>query len=221
MKNILIYGASGHAKMIVDVIEKNKSHNIMGFIDTYKPLGYQLNSYKVIGRLEDLKELTKSLNIEGIIIAIGDNFTRQKVFNNIKSILPKVQFETVVHPTATLAEDINIGEGSVIMAKAVINSGAKVGKFCIINTASTLGHDSVMSDFSSLASGVTVAGTVKIGICSAICLRSIIIQNVEIGNNTVIGAGSLVLQSIGDLKTAFGNPVKIIKDRKEGSKYLS
>ncbi|MUU76955.1 NeuD/PglB/VioB family sugar acetyltransferase [Winogradskyella endarachnes] len=221
MKNILIYGASGHAKMIVDVIKKNNSHNIMGFIDTYKPLGYQLSNYKVIGHREHLKQLSIDLNIEGIIIAIGDNFTRQKVSDNIRRILPNIQFETVVHPTATLAGDIIIEEGSVIMAKAVINAGAKVGKFCIINTASTLGHDSVMADYSSLASGVTIAGTVKIGFCSAICLRSIIIQNVEIGNNTVIGAGSLVLQSIGDLKLAYGNPVKIIKDRKVDSKYLS
>tara|TARA_R110002033_G_scaffold60466_2_gene110663 strand:- start:4061 stop:4726 length:666 start_codon:yes stop_codon:yes gene_type:complete len=221
MKNILIYGASGHAKMIVDVIEKNKSHNIMGFIDTYKPLGYQLNSYKVIGHLEHLKQLKTDLNIDGIIIAIGDNFTRQKVANNIKNILPNLKFVTIVHPTATLAEDIIIEDGSVIMAKAVINSGSKVGKFCIINTSSTLGHDSTMADFSSLASGVTVAGSVKIGVCSAICLRAIIIQNIEIGNNTVIGAGSLVLKSIGDLKTAYGNPIDIIKDRNEDSKYLS
>jgi sugar O-acyltransferase (sialic acid O-acetyltransferase NeuD family) len=221
MKNILIYGASGHAKMIVDVIEKNNSHNIVGFIDTYKPIGHQLSDYKVIGHLEHLEQLTLDLNIEGIIIAIGDNFTRQKVANNIKSILPQIKFITLVHPTATLAEDISIEEGSVIMAKAVINSGAKVGKFCIINTASTLGHDSIMADFSSLASGVTIAGTVKIGFCSAICLRAIIIQNIEIGNNTVVGAGSLVLKSIGDLKTAFGNPIDIIKDRNEDSKYLS
>lgn len=221
MKNILIYGASGHAKMIIDVIKKNKSHNIIGFVDTYKPLGYQLSGYKVIGHLEHLKQLTIDLDIDGIIIAIGDNFTRQKVVTNIKNILHQIQFVTVIHPTAVLAEDIIIEHGSVIMAKAVINSGAKVGKFCIINTASTLGHDSIMADFSSLASGVTVAGNVKIGVGSAMCLRAIIIQNIEIGNNTVIGAGSLVLKSIGDLKTAFGNPINTIKDRNKESKYLS
>ena len=220
MKNILIYGASGHAKMVIDIIKKNKSHNIMGFIDCYKPLGSQISGYKIVGRLEHLKQLSQDLNIDGIIIAIGDNYTRQKIANNVSKELPSIKFVSVIHPTATLAEDITINEGSVIMAKAVVNSAAKVGKHCIINTASTLGHDSVMEDFSSLASGVTIAGNVKIGRCSSICLSAIVIQNIVIGKNTIVGAGSLVLKSIGDLKTAFGRPIHTIKDRKEDCKYL-
>ena len=77
-----------------------------------------------------------------------------------------------------------------------------------------------MEDFSSLASSVTIGGNVKIGLCSAICLKAAIIQNISIGNHTVIGSGSLVLKSIGDCKQAYGSPINTIKDRKPDSKYL-
>ncbi|NRD19936.1 acetyltransferase [Winogradskyella eckloniae] len=220
MKNILIYGASGHAKMIIDIIEKNKSHAIKGFIDSYKPIGLELNGYTILGHLEDLQKVSQEHKIDGIVVAIGDNFKRKNIVKAIEKATPNLQFFTVIHPTATLAQDISIDVGTVIMANTVINAGAKVGKQCIINTASTLGHDSILDDFSSLASGVTIAGNVSIGKCSAIGLRAIVIQSLTIGNNTVIGAGSLVLKSIGHLKTAFGNPIHTVKNRNEDSPYL-
>lgn len=220
MKNILIYGASGHAKMIIDVIEKQNSHSIKGFIDTYKPIDEELYGYKILGNLEVLAAQIKTLGIEGMVIAVGDNFSRREAYKNIKKIAPTLHFVSVIHPSAVLANDVSIAEGTVIMANVVINASAKVGKLCILNTASILGHDSVMMDFSSLASGVTVAGNTQIGQSSAICLGATVIQNITIGNHTVIGAGSLVLKSIGSLKQAFGSPIHTVKDRSENSKYL-
>jgi len=220
MKNIIIYGASGHAKMIIDIICKNNSYNIKGFIDTYKPINEIINNYKIIGNLEQLHGLIKKLNIEAIIIAVGDNYTRQSIYIKVKKIAPQLEFVSIIHPSAVIASDVLIEEGTVIMANAVINANAKVGKICILNTASTLGHDSVLADFSSLSSGVTIAGNVEIGSGSAICLGASIIQNVIIGNNTVIGAASLVLKSVGNLKQAFGSPINTIKHRAADSKYL-
>lgn len=220
MKNILIYGASGHAKMIIDIIHKTKNHNIIGFIDSYKPINEIISGYKILGNLDQLPSLIQELNIEGIVIAVGDNYDRQAAYHKIKKINPQLKFPSIIHPSAIIATDVIIEEGTVIMANAIINSSSKVGKLCILNTASSLGHDSVMADFSSLASGVTVAGNVQIGSGSAICLGASIIQNVVIGNNTVIGAASLVLKSIGNLKQAFGSPINTIKDRNADSKYL-
>ena len=149
-----------------------------------------------------------------------DNSIRQRAYHKIAEIAPTLKFVSVIHPSAVLANDIVIPKGVVIMPNAVVNANAKVGEFCILNTKSSLGHDSTMADFSSLASGAIVSGNVKIGLCSAICLRASIIQNVTIGNHTVIGAVSLVLKSIGDCKQAFGIPINTIKDREPDSKYL-
>lgn len=220
MKNILIYGASGHAKMIIDIIQKKENYTIKGFIDSYKSINEIINGYSILGNLDQLSSLAQELNIEGIVIAVGDNFSRRKAYQKIKNIIPHIEFISIVHPNAVIANNVTIDEGTVIMANVVVNASAKVGKFCIINTASTLGHDSIMADFSSLASGVTIAGNVQIGSSSAICLGASVIQSISIGNDTVIGAGSLVLKSVENLKQAFGSPIDTIKDRTANSKYL-
>ncbi|MBU2920263.1 NeuD/PglB/VioB family sugar acetyltransferase [Winogradskyella psychrotolerans] len=220
MKNILIYGASGHAKMIIDIIHKKNNYIIKGFIDSYKRKNEMISGYKILGNLEQLSSIIEALNIEGIVIAVGDNFTRQSAYYKIREIAPQLQFVSIIHPNAVIANDVIIEEGTVIMANAVINANAKVGKLTILNTASSLGHDSKMADFSSLASGVTIAGNVQIGFCSAICLGALVIQQITIGDNTVVGAGSLVLKSIGNLKQAFGSPINTVKGRAVDSKYL-
>mgnify|MGYP000087988083 CR=1 FL=1 len=220
MKNILIYGASGHAKMIADIIHKNNEYNIKGFIDSYKSINQNIYGYKIIGNLDELSKLINEHDIHGIVIGIGDNSTRQNAYHKISEIAPALEFIPAIHPTAVLANDIVIPEGTVIMPNVVINANAKIGKFCVLNTKSSLGHDSKMADFSSLASSVIIGGNVQIGLCSAICLSASIIQNVTIGNHTVIGAASLVLKSVGDYKLAFGSPIDTIKDREPDSKYL-
>ena len=220
MKNILIYGASGHAKMIIDILLKKSEYTFIGFIDSYKPLNEDIYGYKIIGNLDALPNLIKKHNIHGIAIGIGDNYTRQKAYDKISIIAPALEFIPVIHPSAILAIDIVIPKGTVIMANVVINANAKIGEFCILNTKSSLGHDSTMSNFSSLASGVIIGGNVKIGDSSAICLRATIIQNLTIGDHTVVGAASLVLKSIGNCKQAYGSPINTIKNRKPNSKYL-
>jgi len=220
MKNIIIYGASGHAKMIVDIIHKNNKYTIKGFLDSYKSLNKTIYDYKIIGNLDMLPSLIKEQDIYGIIIAIGDNYTRERAYNKIKNIAPNLKFVSSVHPSAILADDIILPQGVVIMPGAVANANAQIGEFCILNTKSSLGHDSTMADFSSLASGVIVGGNVKIGRCSAICLSASIVHNVTIGNHTVVGAASLVLKAVGDYKLVFGSPIDKVEDREANSKYL-
>ncbi len=220
MKNILIYGASGHSKMIIDILHKNNNYKIIGFVDSYKVINQTIYGYTILGNFDSLQQLIEKHKIESIVICIGENYSREKIYNKIINVAPNIEFIPVVHPSAIIAENIVIPEGTVVMAGAIVNANAKIGKFCILNTRSSLGHDSVIQDFSSLASNVTIGGNVQIGHCSAICFSTTIIQNIIIGNHTVIGAASLVIKSIGDYKLAFGIPINSISDRKPDSKYL-
>ena len=108
MKNILIYGASGHSKMIVDILDKNKDYSISGYIDSYKPINEQIYGYTVLGNLSHLNDIIVKHNIEGIIIGIGDNYTRHQAYLNISKIAPDLKFINAVHPTATIASDVKI-----------------------------------------------------------------------------------------------------------------
>ena len=96
MKNILIYGASGHSKMIVDIIHKNKSHNIIGYIDTYKPVGTELYGYKVLGDIEKLNEIQQKFDVNSIVIGVGENSIRLKIWEKIKHVLPTIAFDPIV-----------------------------------------------------------------------------------------------------------------------------
>ncbi len=220
MNKVIIIGSSGHAKVIIDIIKKQAEYEVFGLIDSYKPKGTRVNGYKVLGTEKDLPEIIITNNIYGGIIAIGDNWTRKKLFKEITSMSPNFKFITVIHPNAVIGENITIGDGTAIMAGVIINSDTTIGKQCIINTKSSVGHDGIVKDFCSIAPGVTIGGKVFINKCSAISLGASIIECVKIGKHTVIGAGSLVNKNIGDNKMAYGVPAKEIKERKKDDKYL-
>jgi len=222
MKNkILVIGASGHAKVIIDIIEREAKYEVFGLIDSYKKKGDSLYNYKILGTEEDLPHIFKNNNdIIGGIIAIGDNYTRMKLYINISSKISDFNFINAIHPASTIGKNVSIENGTVIMPGTVISSDVKIGKQCIVNTNSTLSHDCIIKDFSSIAPGVTIAGGVNIGKCTAISLGANVLEMVTIGEHTVIGASSLVNRNIGCYKKVYGIPAKEISDRKIDDKYL-
>lgn len=220
MKNIIIVGSSGHAKVIMDIIEKENKYKLIGLLDRFRKEGESTLGYKILGIEEELPRLIDEYNIAGVIIGIGDNSVRSKVAMNIRELCPDLPFLSTVHPNATIATDVSIGEGTVIMAGACINSSCEIGEFCIINTNASLDHDSKMGDYASLAPGVTTGGKCRIGNLSAITLGVTVLDRVTIGENTVVGSGALVLKDLPGNVLAYGNPAKVIKEREFGEKYL-
>lgn len=220
MNKIVVIGASGHAKVVVDVIEREGKNIILGLIDSFKPAGGNFFGYPLLGSEDVLPELWQRKEIAGVIIAIGDNWNRGRVAAKITSLAPELAFISAVHPSAQIARGVTIGRGTIIMAGAVINSDSQIGEHCILNTKSSLDHDCVMEDFSSFAPGVTAGGTVHIGAFSAVSLGANIIHGRTIGAHTVIGAGALVREDIPDHCVAFGVPAKVIRKREQGEKYL-
>ncbi len=221
MKKIVIIGASGHAKVIIDIIEKRNEYQIIGLIDSYKNADQKIMGYTILGKEDLIPELIEKENIVGGVIAIGDNWSRNKVKDTIKKIVPEFKFLPAVHPNAVLCNNLKIAPGVVIMAGAIVNAEAKIAPFCILNTKSSLGHDSVMDDFSSLAPNTTIGGNVSIGEFSAVSIGSTVIQNVKIGMHTIVGAGTLVLEDIGNNLLVYGVPGKKIRDRQIGEPYLA
>lgn len=219
-RNIVLFGASGYAKVIIDIIEKQNEYQIVGLIDDFKPVGERLLNHTVIGKIEDLSRLMIEYDIYGGILAIGDNWVRSKAVEKVCSVVPSFKFVNAIHPSSVIGQDVKIGDGSVVMAGVVINPSSSIGAHCILNTNSSIDHDGIMKKFSSLAPNVTTGGNVEIGEFSAISIGSIIIHGKKIGNHTVIGAGSLILKDVGDNEVVFGLPGKCKKKRNEGDRYL-
>lgn len=220
MQNVIIFGASGHGSVVLDCIEKEAKYNVVGFIDSFKEKGTQINGHFVLGNEQDLPSLAEKHQIFGGIIAIGDNCTRSELVDRIKKIAPNFKYITVVHPSAEIGKDVEIGSGSVIMPGVTVNANANIGSHCILNTNSSLDHDGFMNHFSSLAPNVCIGANFILGKGSAICLGSNIIENITIGSYSVIGAGSLVVGNFGSNLLVYGSPAKIIRKRTSNEKYL-
>jgi sugar O-acyltransferase (sialic acid O-acetyltransferase NeuD family) len=217
---ILIFGASGHAKVVIDAIEKERRFSIAGLIDNYKQPGSECNGYFVIGSLKDLPAFLQSNQITGGILAISDNWARSVVREQIEQIMPDFNFVSVVHPSANIGDKTMLGAGTVVLAGANVGPSCSVGTQCIINTLASLDHDSVMGDYSSLAPGAITGGNVNIGSFSAICLGAKIIHRISIGTQTVIGTGAVVVQDMPASCVAYGIPAKVMRARKPGDSYF-
>ncbi|WP_159020223.1 acetyltransferase [Algibacter sp. L3A6] len=219
--NIVIIGASGHASVIIDIIERQNEYTIFGLIDSFKPIGSKLFNYEVLGTEDNLPDLIKTNQVIGGIIAIGDNFDRRQMHLKIEALQVNFKYISAIHPNAIIGKDVTIAEGVSIMPGSIANANASIGAFCILNTSSSLGHDCIMKPFSSLAPGVNVAGHVNLQTCSSIGIGSCVIGGITIGAHTHVGAGSTVIKDISSFKIAYGNPALEIRDRQENEGYLN
>jgi len=217
-KPIIIIGASGHAKVIIDIVEKEGKYDILGLLANSHSAGDKVLGYDILGRDDELSAF--AAGCEGVIVAIGDNYVRSKVFERIEASCPGIPFISAIHPSALIGRDVSIAHGAVIMAGVSINPCCEIGRMCMLNTASSLDHDSTMGDFSSLAPGVVTGGNCHIGHFSAISIGAIIKHGVNIGEHSVIGAGSLVLKDVEKNVVAYGSPAKVIRSRACGETYL-
>ena len=206
MADIIIYGASGHAKVIIDIIEQSGIHTIIGLVD-------DTGSVNVLSGYPVEKNIKSYLNsgIMAGLVAVGDNWHRNRIVNNILNECIDFQFISAIHPSVNKSRDVVIGDGTVVMSGCNINSGARIGSHCIINTGSNVDHDCIINDMASVAPGVTLGGNVVIGCFSAVGLGTSVIQKISIGSNTVIGAGSVVVRDVPSKCVAFGNPCKFVR----------
>ncbi len=211
----VIFGAGGHAKVIADILLSSKKNRIVCFVDDQKQ-GQSLWNIPIIS---EKAFFDKKICLNGVL-GIGDNSIREKVALKIKKIIPEFNFLTAIHHTSYIASDVEISEGSVVMANATINPSTKIGAHCIINTNASVDHDCVIHDFASIAPNCCLGGSCTVGRTSAISISATLIHKIQVGEHTIIGSGSLVTKNINSFVVAYGVPAKIIRQRIKGEQYL-
>jgi sugar O-acyltransferase (sialic acid O-acetyltransferase NeuD family) len=219
-KNIVIFGGGSHSLCIIDVIEASDDFNIVGVIDSIGEIGTEISGYKIIGRQDELLDLLKKNEIDGGVIALGDNYSRMLLEREILNQKSDFNFFNIIHPSVIISKSANIGYGNVFMAGVIINVGAKIENHCIINTGSQLEHFSIMENFSSLSAGVITGGYIILKEFSAIALGVTIFDRVVIGKNVVVGSGSLVTKDVPDNALVYGVPARFIKNRELNERFL-
>lgn len=198
-KNIIIIGASGHGKVIADIVIKS-GDKVVGFLDDGVKKESLVAGIEVLGKIEDYKIFE---NCE-FVIAIGNPDIRKRIADDLP-----VKWYTAIHPSAVISSlDVKIGEGTVVMANAVINSSAKIGKHCIINTGAIVEHDNKLEDYVHLSPNATLAGCVTVGKMTHIGVGACVKNNINIAPNCTIGAGAAVVKHISESGTYIGVPAR-------------
>lgn len=203
MNDILLYGASGHAKVICSIIESLKM-TLTGIFDDNKNL-YKLNNYDVIGPYSDNFEISTPL-----IVSIGDNMIRKNISNKVSH-----KFCTLIHSNSEIDKLVNIDIGTVVMQNVIIQRDSIIGKHCIINTSATIDHECMLSNYVHISPSATLCGNVKIDEGTHVGSGATIIPNIRIGKWCKIGAGAVIVNDIPDFSIVVGVPGKIIKKQDE------
>lgn len=187
-KKIILIGASGHGKVIADIAKKN-GYSDIAFLDDDETVT-RCAEYAVIGRSEQAF-MYKDCDFA---VSIGNASIRQQFQEQLES--NQLSVVSLIHPNAVVAENVEVGNGTVIMAGAVVNSGAKIGEGCIVNTCSSVDHDCVIGDYVHVSVGAHIAGNVRIGKRTWVGAGATIINNVDIVSDCMIGAGAVVVKDI-------------------------
>ncbi|WP_343672625.1 acetyltransferase [Chitinophaga sp.] len=214
MGKIAIYGAGGfgrEVKMLIDQVNEmeNKGPRLefVGFYDDGMEAGKIVNGYPVLGGLAALNEVNEPM---GILVAIGNPKVKKTIVEKILN--PQIHYPTLIHPNVIIGkDDVSIGEGCIITAGCIITVNIRIGKHVILNLGCTVGHDTIIGDYSSFMPSVNISGEVVIkeGVYAGTGAK--IINRCEIGEETVIGMGAIVSKSLPPKCTAVGMPAKPVK----------
>ncbi len=191
-----LYGASGHAKVIIDILE-SMNIDVSGLFDD------NIEVKDLLG-FPVYNELKKNIDI---IVSIGNNEVRKMVVGKLYD----VNYIKVIHSSAIVSKRSSIDDGTVVMQGAIVQSGTKIGKHCIINTGASVDHDCVVEDYVHLSPQSILCGNVHVSEGAWIGAGTTIIPGVKIGKWAVVGAGSVVTKDIPDYALAAGNRCKVIK----------
>lgn len=206
----LILGAGGHGQVVADILmrahEAGSKCKLIGFLDDNPSLtGTVVLGLPVLGAVAQLNEFEH----EAIIVAIGDNRTRARIFDAVQTQGEKIV--NAIHPAAVLAPNVRLGEGVMICAGVVVNTGTTIDDNVILNTGCTVDHHNHIGRHAHVAPGAHLGGDVHIGEGALVGIGAIVIPGRSIANWAVIGAGAVVTKDVSPYATAAGAPARVIK----------
>ena len=191
---MILYGASGHGKVIIDILEANNT-----------PIDYIVDDNPQVNEVLGYEVRRNTGSYDEAIISIGSAEIRRKI---VESIDVK-KYPVAIHPTAVVSPRAKIGEGTVVMQGAIIQTCVEIGKHCIINTGASVDYECKIGDYVHIAPRATLSGDVEVGDGTWIGVGAVVKQCIKIGRNCMIGAGATVVKDVPDGATIIGEPGRI------------
>lgn len=209
-RRLVIWGASGHASVVADVVRSRGEYEVAGFIDDVNPEreGVRFRDATILGDRERLDGLLQE-GVEHLICGFGNCEMRLRLSELARE--KGFSLATAIHPRATLASGVEVGGGTLVVAGAVINPGAAIGDNVIVNTSASVDHDCVVEDGAHICPGACLAGDVHVGRAAWVGIGATVVERVRIGAGTTVGAGSVVVEDLPAGVVAYGTPARVVR----------
>lgn len=213
MQSVVIWGATGHAKVLREFIEP-MGYRVIGTFDNDSTVPAPFPDVPLYYGQAGFQRWRSERREEEVccLVAIGGARGKDRV--EIQTYLESQNLKpiTAIHPAAYVARDATLGTGCQVLAHATVGAQARLGQACIVNTAASVDHECSLGAGVHIAPGATLAGCVTIGDFSLIAVGAVVLPRVRIGQSSIIGAGAVVTEDIPDHKVAYGNPAKVVRD---------
>lgn len=214
MHQLVLIGGGGHCKACIEVIEQEKTYEIVGILDQPDLVGSDVLGYPVIGTDDDiLAYIQKGCHFLITVGQIKTALIRKKIFSFL--VENGAIMATVISPIAHVSKHAKIGKGTIVMHHVTVNADAKVGNNCILNTGCCIEHDAFIGTHTHISTHAVVNGDVKIGDEVFVGSNATISSQITIGDEIIIGAGAVVVKHLADQKVYVGNPAENLKNRSQ------
>jgi len=204
-RTLVLWGASGHGKVVLDVGQSQGLFDSIVFVDDrYQELGPSFCLCPVLGG----RQVLSSMRGYSFLISIGDNAQRARCYEIALSqgMVPA----TLVHSTAVIAPSVRVERGTVVMPGVIVNAGTVIGENCIINTGAIVEHDCRIADHVHISPRVALGGGVSVGPLAHIGIGAVALPGTTVGEQSIVGAGSVVLREVPAKCTVVGVPAKVL-----------
>ena len=212
LPEILIVGAGGHGRVVLEIIQAAAQFRPAGFIDADAGLaGTTIAGVPVLGSLNVLPRLLQQRKGFRAVIAIGDNRIRRTYAAKVAAA--GIELVSAVHPSAIVSPSATVGRNVVIAAGAIIATEAVIGDSVLVNTGAIVDHECHVGDGVHICPGAKLSGRVTVGAGAFIGLGATVIQCLEIGAEAIVGAGAVVIHDVEPGATVVGVPARIIRSQ--------
>lgn len=216
---IVILGAGGHGRVVLDILQQARLHNPVGFLDNNAALhGRRIDGLPVFGGIESIDDIRRR-GVRGVVVAIGDNGVRRALGDRVEA--GELELVSAIHPSAQLASNARVGKGVVIAAGALVCAHCQIGDYAILNTGCIVDHESMIGTSVHICPGVRLAGHVVVESGAFVGIGATVVQNVRIGFEAIVGAGAVVTQDVDPMTTVVGVPARAIKDAPTAAEFAS